>query len=126
MLRLLAIRLVGTGWCGLADVVATLTADCGLVLIALLLSAVAPVVALIVLEPIPAASAALAGIVMVAVGVPPTELVGDPPQSGSDREPGSTVAIVVAATGDELAEAEGTAGVGVDGAGIGVTVMKLR
>uniref|UniRef100_A0A8D8G547 (northern house mosquito) hypothetical protein n=1 Tax=Culex pipiens TaxID=7175 RepID=A0A8D8G547_CULPI len=115
MLRLLAIRLVGTG-AGLADGVATLTADCRLVLIALLLSAVPAV--LIVLVPIPA------GIVMVAVGVP-TELDGEPPQSGSDREPGSMAVMVVAATGDELAEA-GTADVGVDGAGIGVTVMKLR
>lgn len=121
MLRLLAIRLVGTG-AGLAEGAATLTADCTLVLIALLLSA-APA-DLIVLEPIPAARAAAAGIVMVVVGVP-TELVGEPPQSGSDREPGSMAEIVVAATGDELAEA-GTAEVGVGGAGIGVTVMKLR
>lgn len=110
MLRLLAIRLVGTG-AGLADGVATLTADCRLVFIALSLSAD-------LIVPIPA------GIVMVAVGVP-TELVGEPPQSGSDREPGSMAVMVVAATGDELAEA-GTADVGVDGAGIGVTVMKLR
>lgn len=116
MLRLLAIRLVGTG-AGLADGVATLTADCRLVLSA------APA-DLIVLVPIPAARAAVAGIVMVAVGVP-TELVGEPPQSGSDREPGSMAVMVVAATGDELAEA-GTVDVGVDGAGIGVTVMKLR
>lgn len=123
MLRLLAIRLVGTGiGCG------GLATAAELVLIALLLLSV-PVLA--VLEPVAAAAAsAAAGIVMVAV-------TGDgdpsgPPHSGSERE--STVETVVAdaaVIGDELAVTVTAGGTvvaeGVDGVGgMGVTVMKLR
>lgn len=125
MLRLLAIRLVGTGiGCG------GLATAAELVLIALLLLLLS-VPVLSVLEPVAAAAAsAAAGIVMVAV-------TGDgdpsgPPHSGSERE--STVETVVAdaaVIGDELAVTVTAGGTvvaeGVDGVGgMGVTVMKLR